>query len=77
MYLANLISNKEVVRINAAGEGRNADLLLEEPAGEPLMGEWVLLPDKDDPTERLRPEEGAPYCVDLMPNFIGIAGKAD
>jgi hypothetical protein len=28
------------------------------------MCKWVMLPDKDDPTERLCPEEGEPYCVE-------------
>jgi hypothetical protein len=26
------------------------------------MCKWVMLPDKDNPTERLCPEEGTPYC---------------
>jgi hypothetical protein len=30
------------------------------------MCDWVLLPDKENPTERRCPEEGEPYCEEHL-----------
>ena len=34
------------------------------------MCKWVLLPDKENPTERLCQEEGSPYCEEHMAEVL-------